>query len=161
MTLVTQDTASGAGGSSIRHLVGETSRLNQRFSVAGDRATRRAGLSLARWQVLDAVAAAPLSVSQVARRLGLTRQSVQRTADLLEASGMVRYQDNPDHLRAKLVALSDSGRLALELAERAQRAWTERVAESVQPRDVDSAVTLMRNVRRELDRLDLELATAL
>jgi hypothetical protein len=38
--------------------------------------------------------------------MGLTRQSVQRTADLLEADGLVSYAENPAHQRAKLATLT-------------------------------------------------------
>ncbi len=138
----------------IGDLVAETSTLNYRFEVASERASRRAGLSHTRWQLLAAVALAPLSVAQIARRLDLARQSVQRTADLLAASGMVEYLGNPDHATAKLVTLGESGRLALELARAAQIEWRVRLRDSVARTEVVAAVQLMRRVRAELDDID-------
>lgn len=141
----------------IRVLIHETNELNDRFVTVSERASKSAGLSKARWQVLRAIAHRPLTVAQISRRLGLTRQAVQRTADLLVESSLTEYLENPDHRRAQLLSLSPSGQLALEVAERAHEQWTTRLATLVDRQDVDSAVQLMRSVRSELDRLDREL----
>ncbi|MFE2292901.1 MarR family winged helix-turn-helix transcriptional regulator [Streptomyces sp. NPDC059452] len=101
-------------------------RLNRRFTSALDRTALPCGLSAARWQILSTVADGPLSVSEVARRVGATRQSVQRIADLLVREGLAGYQDNPAHRRAKLLIATDEGvtaRCAMDssLAELARR----------------------------------------
>jgi DNA-binding MarR family transcriptional regulator len=56
-------------------------RANGLVLGAGDLLTADDGLTSARWQVLGAVALAerPLTVPQIARRMGLTRQSVHAT----------------------------------------------------------------------------------
>ncbi len=43
--------------------------------------------------------------------MGLTRQSVQRIADLLVERGLAAYADNPAHRRAKLVTPTSAGRV--------------------------------------------------
>ena len=49
---------------------------------------------------MGALDARPLTASQVARRMGLTRQSVQRVVDLLAAEGLISaLEKNPDHRR--------------------------------------------------------------
>jgi DNA-binding MarR family transcriptional regulator len=45
--------------------------------------------------------------------MGITRQSVQRVADLLVAEGLADYRDNPAHRRAKLVVPTEAGRAAV------------------------------------------------
>ncbi|WP_046778010.1 MarR family winged helix-turn-helix transcriptional regulator [Streptomyces yangpuensis] len=87
-------------------------RLNGRFTAAVDRLALSSGLSAARWQVLSAVTEESLSVSEVARRVGTTRQSVQRIADLLVRQGLAAYLDNPAHRRAKLLAATERGAAA-------------------------------------------------
>ena len=94
-------------------LILETFRLNGRLLAAGDQLVGDLGLSSARWQVLGAIEEAPLPVAQIARDMGLTRQSVQRLADVLEAAGLVEYAVNPNHRRAKLVRLSNQGRTVM------------------------------------------------
>lgn len=88
-------------------------RLNGQFLDLADRLARPAGLTAAWWQVLGAVLDGPLPVSAVARDMGITRQAVQRTADVLVDRGLAQYRENPAHRRAKLVALTDEGRAAV------------------------------------------------
>lgn len=80
-----------------------------------------AGQTFARWQVLAAVEETPLSVAQIARAMNLTRQSVQRVADLLVDDGLCAYEDNPAHARAKLLRLTSKGRGALQTIQGARR----------------------------------------
>lgn len=48
--------------------------------------------------------------SELARRIGVTRQAVHQTVADLEALGLVRVEPDPSHGRAKIVALTDAGR---------------------------------------------------
>jgi DNA-binding MarR family transcriptional regulator len=68
---------------------------------------------------------APATVAQVARALGLARQSVQRVADLLEADGIAEYVPNPADRRADLLQLTENGRAALQTIQKAQRTWAD------------------------------------
>lgn len=88
-------------------------RLNGRFTAALDRLALPSGLSAARWQILSSVAGEHLSVSDVSRRVGTSRQSVQRIADLLVAQGLAAYSDNPAHRRAKLLGATEQGLAAM------------------------------------------------
>lgn len=84
-------------------------KLNGQFLTLAEDLAREAGLTAAWWQVLGAVLAEPLPVSGIAREMGITRQSVQRTADVLVARGHAEYRDNPAHRRAKLLAPTGAG----------------------------------------------------
>ncbi|HVX57495.1 MAG TPA: helix-turn-helix domain-containing protein, partial [Candidatus Saccharimonadales bacterium] len=79
-------------------------RLNGSLIEAGSRLVEDLGLTPAWWQVLGALALSPVSltVPQIARNMGLARQSVQRVVALLLEKGFVRLDDNPHHRRAKL-----------------------------------------------------------
>ena len=78
-------------------------RLNGQLLAVAEELARPVGLTAAWWQVLGAALGEPQSVSEIARAMGLTRQSVQRIADLLVERGLAAYADNPAHRRAKLV----------------------------------------------------------
>ncbi len=81
-------------------------RLNgQLLSIAEDLA-RPAGLTAAWWQVLATVLREPVSVADISRSIGNSRQSVQRVADLLVDQRLAEYRPNPAHRRAKLLARS-------------------------------------------------------
>ena len=93
-------------------------RLNGQLIDAGNRLVRDIGLTSAWWQVLGALdlSPVPLPVAHIARNMGLSRQSVQRVAGLLAEKGLVRFEANPHHQRAKLVVLTPRGRAAVGAA---------------------------------------------
>jgi len=106
-------------------------RLSAALTNVGDELAKPAGQTSARWQVLAALESAPSSVAQIARALGLARQSVQRIADVLESEGFLEYDDNPDHARAKLARLSTKGRTALNEIQDAQRVWADAIGAEI------------------------------
>ncbi|CAM5518254.1 MarR family transcriptional regulator OS=Streptomyces alboniger OX=132473 GN=CP975_18650 PE=4 SV=1 [Streptomyces alboniger] len=92
-------------------------RLNGQFLARSEELARPAGLTAAWWQVLGAVLREPLPVAGIARAMGITRQSVQRVADLLVREGLAEYAPNPAHRRAKLLRPTDAGRAAVARTE--------------------------------------------
>jgi DNA-binding MarR family transcriptional regulator len=121
-------------------------RLNGRLLDVAEQITRGTRLSAARWQVLGAVLPGPISVAGVARSMGLTRQSVQRLADVLVAEGLCEYRANPAHRRAKLVAPTGLGLAAIELVHPIQVKWADGVSAAVGAR-------ALRTVNATLDAL--------
>jgi DNA-binding MarR family transcriptional regulator len=134
-------------------LVLETFRFNGRLLAAGDALTADLGLSSARWQVLGALqlAGRPLTVPQIARNMGLTRQGVQRLADLLADRGLMEFVDNPEHQRAKLLRLTARGRAALERIDRRQRRWAARMVRGLDRRALRGAYLVLRRLRERLE----------
>ncbi|MFF4420457.1 MarR family winged helix-turn-helix transcriptional regulator [Streptomyces sp. NPDC001549] len=84
-------------------------RLNGQFLAISEELAKPAGMTAAWWQVLGAVLREPLPVAGIARNMGITRQSVQRIADLLVAKGLAEYAPNPAHRRAKLLRPTEEG----------------------------------------------------
>ncbi len=113
----------------LEELVFEVFRVNGLLLAAADDLTHDLGLSSARWQILGALDAAghPLTVSQIARNMGLTRQAVQRVADDLVRDGYARYAPNADHLRAKLLKTTNKGRDSFAAAMRLQARWRKEI----------------------------------
>lgn len=122
------------------------------LSEAGDALARPAGQTSARWQVLAAVEDEPHSVAEIARILTLARQSVQRVADLLEDDGLVAYEPNPRHRRAKLVVLTHTGRAALSQIQSAQRGWADALGAELGARDLERLTKLLDKVLRVAER---------
>jgi len=83
--------------------------LHRSLLAIGDAVAATAGQSRARSTCLQQLAGGPRTVADIAERLGLARQGVQRVADLLVADGLAAYADNPRHRRAKLLTLTDAG----------------------------------------------------
>jgi DNA-binding MarR family transcriptional regulator len=139
-------------GDAFTELTLEVFRLNGRLLQVGDELVKPVGLTSSRWQILGVVEHAPASVAHVAREMGLTRQSVQRTADLLATDGMVEYTDNPHHRRAKLMKITPQGRDALDYVEERQVAWTDQVGGEHSLEDLRTAVTVLRRIRESLEQ---------
>src|SRR3954468_4928048 len=135
-------------GDALRALIVDVFRLNGTLVAAGDALAAPAGQTSARWRVLAAVEESPMTVAQIARAWSLARQSVQRVADLLEADGLVVYEDNPAHRRASLVRLTRKGRSALARIQAAQRDWAAVVAEQVGTAELESASRTLRRVQQ-------------
>jgi DNA-binding MarR family transcriptional regulator len=132
-------------------LILEVFRLNGRLLAAGEALARPAGQTSARWQVLGALDPEARTVADIGRRMGLTRQSVQRTADRLDADGLVSYVDNPGHRRAKLVRLTARGSAALESITRRQVQWANQIGGRLVERELADAVRTLERVRAALD----------
>lgn len=131
--------------------------LNGFFLDAADRLTAGSGLTTARWQVLGAVLHEPLTVAAIARNMGLARQSVQRTADLLVEQGMCEYAPNPAHRRAKLLSPTDHGLDSLRRLSPRVSAWSKRVWESVGDDVINAATVSVRELMSALARDEARL----
>jgi DNA-binding MarR family transcriptional regulator len=99
-----QNHGAGACRHGAHEVLVEVIRLAEFFTKGGEALAKSEGQTLARWLVLETLAGGPKPVAEVARQLRLARQSVQRVADLLERDGLVAYEANPRHRRAKLTA---------------------------------------------------------
>jgi DNA-binding MarR family transcriptional regulator len=125
-------------------------QLNGLLTAIGDAMAKPAGQSTARWQVLAAIERGPATVAQIGRALRLTRQSVQRVADILAREGLAAYEDNPGHRRAKLLRLTPSGQRALEIIQKAQRGWADEVGAAVGEKDLREASAVLDRLMRTL-----------
>jgi DNA-binding MarR family transcriptional regulator len=129
-------------------------RANGLLLAAGDELAAQEGLTSARWQVLGAVALAgrALTVPQIARRMGLTRQSVQASVNRLLADELVDSRANPDHRRSPLIALTDRGRRAYDALDRQQIAWINELADDIDAADLRTAARVLAELGTRLER---------
>lgn len=131
-------------------LVVQVMQLNGLLIAAGDALAAPAGQTSSRWQVLAAVEGAPLSVAQIARAMNLTRQSVQRVADLLVEGGLCAYEDNPAHARAKLLRLTSKGRKALQTIQAGQKVWANALAVQMDEAQLRTASAVLAQLQQAL-----------
>jgi|SRR6266536_2378427 len=130
-----------------------TFRTNGLLLRSGDLLAGDEGLSSARWQVLGAVALAgrPLTVPQIARRMGLTRQSVHATVGRLVADGLLGLVPNADHQRSQLVQLTELGRARYRAMERRQVAWVSRLTEGLDISSLETTASTLGDLCRRLE----------
>ena len=133
-------------------LISQSFRLNSRLQAAADRMARDAGLTGTRWQVLNAVAQAtrPATISDIARWMGLARQSVQQVANALAEDKLIAYQSNPKHQRAPLVVVTKKAAKLLGQLDEQRYAWARAVATTLPVADIKVASEILRTVREKL-----------
>ncbi|WP_209347127.1 MarR family transcriptional regulator [Pontixanthobacter sp. CEM42] len=140
-------------GEALTQLVLEVFRLNGELLGAGNRITGPFGLTSARWQVLGAIdeEGQPLTVSQIARRMGLARQGVQRIINDLLERDLVSSFPNIDHKRAPLFDLSKEGEKVMAKINAAQAAWVNNLSEALSAKEVSRALKLLRTISERLE----------
>lgn len=122
-------------------LISAVSQAHSEFIYSAEVVASQNSLTPARWQVIQAATHKPATVSDIARTLGLTRQSVQRVADDAVKLGLATYRSNPKHSRASLLAPTEKGRAAVEAAQAAQAEWVAAVASRLTAEQADHVLT--------------------
>ncbi len=134
-------------------IVADVYELAGRFRANGEAIANAIGQTQARWQVLSAASDDARTVPQIARRLDVSRQNVQRIADQLVAEHWASFQTNPDHRASPHLVLTRRGRGALDQLTRAAESHHAKLARKLSAAD-------MRTIHRGL-RLLIAAASSL
>ena len=138
-------------GAALTDVILTTFRLNARLLDAAQDMAAAGELTAAWWQVLGGVLDEPRTVAEIARRMGMTRQGVQRVADLLVDRDLAEYVDNPAHRRAKLLASTQAGYWAVRRISLVQHPWADRVGRAVGTDELLAALAGMQRLVEVLE----------
>ena len=143
-------------GGAATDVVLATFRVNGLLHAAGHRLAEQEGLTAARWQVLGALALAgrPLTVPQIARRMGLTRQAVQVTVNRLVGEALAEAGDNLDHRRSPLIWLTELGSQKYAALDRRQARWINALAAGLEISDLATTARLLHELGDRLEKAD-------
>jgi DNA-binding MarR family transcriptional regulator len=94
-----------------------------------------------------------MSVADISRFIGNTRQAVQRIADRLVDEGLVEFHDNPAHARAKLVAPTEKGRSAVRAIAPAHAELADRLTAEYGKEKLAHLLALMENLEAVFDKI--------
>ena len=133
-------------GAVLTEVILTTFRLNARLLEAAQELAANGGITAAWWQVLGGILDQPRSVAAIGRRMGMTRQGVQRVADLLVECGLAEYRPNPDHRRAKLLACTETGYWAIRQIALVAHPWGNRIGAEIGSDHLRDALATMRNL---------------
>lgn len=78
--------------------------------------------------------------SQIARNLGVSRQSVHATINQMVAKGILELADDPEDGRAKIVVLSEVGQRMRQDANQAMAQMVEQLRQRIGARNVDNLI---------------------
>ncbi len=134
-------------------LVEAVFQANGKLLATGDHLSMEFDLTGARWQVLGALQLEnrPLTVAQIARRMGLQRQSVQRLVDIMVKQGVLTTLPNPEHKRAKLIDFTVKGMKVRDQLIAVHGHWTETLLQEFSEEELQLATRVLRKL---LDKLD-------
>jgi len=129
-------------------------RLNGLLIAEGDQMTEKVGLTSARWKVIGVIALsnAGLTVPNIARVLGQSRQAVQRITDVMVEDGILSYQANIKHKRSVLVVLTDEGKQIYSNLREVQDPWAIDSTENVPVEELEAALRLIHRLTKKFDR---------
>jgi DNA-binding MarR family transcriptional regulator len=141
-------------GGLVETIIDEVLRLRGRVLSATREMNEKRGLSShSQGLILSAVARAlePPTVARIARSLDLTRQSVQRTANELANAGLVAFEDNPNHKRAKQLVMTADGWALYERDAAHRGEWADQLGAAIGADELAQAVLTLRRMRKYLE----------
>ena len=135
-------------GHAFTEIVLEAFKFSGLLTTEGDKLTQIYGLSSARWKIIGALerSQTALTVPQIARVMGQSRQAVQRLADSMHKDGLVVFIDNPKHKRAKLVTLTIEGTNAYAKLEQLQIPWANGHSSEIDEKELEITLTTLKKL---------------
>ena len=115
----------------------------------GDLVTGKYQQTSARWRILGNIEPEPLTVSQIAKLTGYTRQSIQRLADELVKEGLATYESTTDQ-RTKDVCITEKGRELLEQLANYENEWVARITQTLSVEELTELAQALEKVRAVL-----------
>ncbi len=97
-----------------QRLIGAIFRINGQLLSTAEQLADDLEISTGRWQTIAVLRYGPLTMPQISRRLGVTRQSSRQVVQRLDKAKLVELIDNPDHARSPLVRLTTKGMAMME-----------------------------------------------
>lgn len=130
----------------------EIFKLSGILSSEGDKLTKEFGMTSSRWKILGAVGMSPipLTVPQIGRAMGQSRQAVQRLVDVMIKDGLLRLVDNPNHKRAKYVEITDKAAKIYQQMDQKQIPWATQCSEQLTPDELETTLSVIQKISKKL-----------
>lgn len=102
--------------------------------------------------VMETLAAeGAMTVPQIARVKGVTRQHIQLLADALVEAGLAAVKENPAHRRSSLIALTDKGKRTFAKMRAREVPLVSSIANEFEAQDIDRATAILTRLATHLD----------
>lgn len=132
-------------------LIVEVRTAFHRLKAVSDQMHRDLGITAAMRAVMETVADdGPMTVPQIARARGVSRQHIQTSVDSLAATGLVGLKENPAHRRSPLVVLTRRGKSVFREIRRRERAVLEALAGGLPARRITAARATLQTLNARL-----------
>ena len=136
----------------VTDLIRTVLRMNTTVQKSGTRLMRGTGITNARWQTLSELFALEqrVTVSELARYMGLTRQAVQRLADDMVSDGLLEFAANPGNARAMHLCLTEAGKAVYDDALEREWQWTNAISEGFDVENITHSVALLDAITQKM-----------
>ena len=132
-------------------LLREVNALSNRLKGVTPVSPGSVGLAAAARAVLRLLSrAGPMSVPNIARARGTSRQNIQVIVNRLKADGCVGLRPNPAHKRSELIFVTERGASLLERAGDPEAQCVDLLLPQVSDPELSSACQLLRRLREAL-----------
>ncbi len=127
-------------------------KLSGLLSNEGDKMTKEFGITSSRWKILGAITMSqtPLTVPQIGREMGQSRQAVQRLVDVMINDGLLTLVDNPNHKRAKYVEVTPKSEVIYQKLYQKQIPWADQCAAEFTVEELETALAVIQKVTQSL-----------
>lgn len=124
------------------------------LNTEGDRMSEEFGLSSARWKIMGAIEKSDvrLTVPEIGRAMGQSRQASQRIVDVMAKDGLVEFIDNPSHKRAKHVTLTAEGKRIYDFLDNKQALWAAEAAIEFTREELDITFNTIQKMAEYFDK---------
>lgn len=133
-------------------LTGAVRAVFNRLKALGDTLHGDLEVTAAMRAVMETLADhGPMTVPQIARTKGVTRQHIQLLADALVAAGLAAIKENPAHRRSSLIALTEKGRRTFGRMRERESPIVEELATAFDARELERASAVLVRLSELLD----------
>lgn len=123
-----------------------------RLKALGDELHGDLEITAAMRAVMETLSASgAMTVPQIAKEKGVTRQHIQLLADALSNAGLVVVKENPAHRRSSLIALTEKGKRAFSKMGAREAPVVEEMARSFAAEELDRATDVLARLAALLD----------
>ena len=106
------------------------------------------------WRVIAVIRLRPMTVSDVAKYLGIKRQSVQSTVNQMKTRGLINFRKNPNHKTSHLIVLTKKGNDKVDDILKYQKKLTEVFIDGIDitMKEVVSSREFLRSLRENSEK---------
>ena len=140
-------------GKLLTQIILKTFKLSGLLTNEGDHLIKDLGLTSARWKVLGALLNSdhPLTVPDIARTMGQSRQAVQRLFNEMQQEGLLDTQVNPNHKRAKFLVLTDKGKEVCVQLDEKQTPWVNSIGDDFEAGELELVSSVLQKFINRLE----------
>ena len=132
-------------------LIQEVVALHHRLKTAAQELHGGADNAAGKRGVVLTLTKGPMTVPDMARLKGVSRQHVQVLVNELISEGRVELVDNPNHCRSKLVRLTDGGRRWVGEIQRRERGMSRVIWSGLDIGEMTAAAECLAKIRSAFD----------